>query len=658
MSLKNVITTCPLDCFDACSLVVTVEDDGRITKIEGNKEHPITKGFICEKGKKHLERVYHTERLKYPMLKKEGKWERITWDKAYDIISDRMKEYIENYGMQSIASYTYSGSAGILKNIEDMFFEFMGGTTRIYGSICWGAGMSAQKADFGRVLSHKPEDMMNSKTIVIWGRNPVDTNIHLVPYIKKAKDNGAKVILIDPLKTASADLCDKHIAVKPEGDAAFACATAKYMLEKNKYDKYFMQNCTLGFDEIKSFLKGKSMPEFSELCGVSEVEIVEFAEQLINFSPASVYIGYGLQRYPYGGTMVRCIDMLVAISGNIGVPGGGANYANDVSDGYMDFRPRKKMSDAPPRLVNRAMFGKMVKELNDPPVKMLFVSRANPVTQLPNTNEVIEAIESIEFKVVLEHFMTDTAEMADIVLPAAYFLEEEDINIPHMLSSYVGYVNKCKERYYEAKPEFEIYTELAEIMGYEDFPKLNERQWMKLLMKPLTGKGLDLNELKRLGYVKNPLSIDIPWADKKFNTASGKFELIEVEKMEECLRNNSNGQAEGYRLLTVHYKKSLHSQHIAEAKEDFPIVYINPSDAMHEGIANKEVIKLFNKYGDVYAEVSISESGTPGVIYMNEGWWLKNGGSVNRLTKDGISDIGNQGIFNHCFCKIEKVKVN
>jgi anaerobic selenocysteine-containing dehydrogenase len=348
--------------------------------------------------------------------------------------------------------------------------------------------------------------------------------------------------------------------------------------------------------------------------------------------------------------------MLVALTGNVGIPGGGANYNNEAANGYLDLNPFK-VNPEEPRMINRAMFGKSVKTLNDPPLKLLFISRSNPVIQLPNTNEVIEAMNTIEYKVSLEHFLTDSAQMADMVLPVTYFLEEEDLVVPGMWSHYAGNINKCVDRYYEARPEYEIYTELAERLGCKDFPKLSGEQWLKLILKPMVNKGLDVEELKEKGFSRNPTAMDIPWKNRVFDTKSGKFEIIAIKELKECLKGINSEKREKYRLFTVHTRKSLHSQHILDVEAALPTVYIHPEDASIEGIKAGDVIKLYNRYGNLEAAVEISKSGTKGILYLNEGWWLKNGGSVNRLTSDGISDIGNMGIMNHCFCDIEKVKV-
>lgn len=657
MPLQKYKTTCPLDCFDCCSLVVTVDDRGEVLNIEGNKEHPITKGFICEKGKKHIERVHHPSRLKYPMAKINGEWQRISWDEALDTIAAKMKQYIKEHGSKSIGLYSYAASSGLLKNVENLFFDYLGSTTKIYGSICCGAGVGAQKLDFGKSVGHTPEDTINSKTIIIWGRNPVETNIHLVPYLKAAKKRGASLILVDPLRTSTAEICDFHLSIRLEGDAALACAVTKYVLEKGMYDKDFAENCTSGFAELKGFLEGTSMDGLLELCGADMEDIVLLAEKLVLEKPASLFIGYGMQRYPYGGAAVRCIDMLAALTGNVGIAGGGVNYSNEASDDYLDMNPFK-VKPEDPRMINRAMFGKTVKALANPPLKLLFVSRSNPVLQLPNTNEVIEAMERIEYKVCLEHFLTDTAQMADIVLPVTYFLEEEDAVVPGMWSDCIGSIGKCIDRFYEAKPEYDIYTELAEKLGLKEFPKLTGEQWLKLILEPMLKKGLRAEELKENGYAKNPATSAVSWQNKSFTTKSGKFEIIAVKELRECLKCIGTEQGEKYRLITVHSRKSLHSQHMLDAEAVHPTVYLHPEDADDEEIKAGDAVRLYNGNGSIEASAEISQSGTKGILYMNEGWWLKNGGSVNMLTSDQISDIGNQGIMNHCFCDIEKVRIN
>ncbi|HWQ30909.1 MAG TPA: molybdopterin-dependent oxidoreductase, partial [Negativicutes bacterium] len=477
----------------------------------------------------------------------------------------------------------------------------------------------------------------------------------LMSFLKKARDNGADLLLIDPLKTATAGICSHYIRVKPEGDAALACAVAKHIIETGGYDADFIENFTLGYEELSQYLNGMDMEDLSDLCGVPEEDIALLADKLTKAKPASVYIGYGLQRYPYGGAAVRCIDLLMALTGNIGIAGGGANYSNGAASGCLDTNPFG-VTDNAPRLINRAGFGRAVLALQAPPLKLLFISRANPVVQLPNTNDVISAMESIEFKITLEHFMTDTAKLSDIVLPVTYFLEEEDAVVPGMWSHYVGRIGKCIDKFYEARHELEIYNQLAERLGIDKFPRLTGEEWLQLILKPLADKGLKLDELKEKGFTRNPVPVDIPWKDRQFATASGKFEMIKVDELKKCIENSRSQDNRKYRLIFAHSRKTLHSQHMLDAGEVLPAVYISPEDAEAEKVTTGEKVELCNNNGSIEAVVKISSSTGRHTLYVEEGWWLANGGGMNRLTADGVSDIGNQGIMNHCFCDLKRTR--
>ncbi len=652
MPLRKQICACPLDCFDVCSLVVWTDEEGKITKLEGNKDHPITKGFICDKGRQHIERMYSPKRLKYPMRKLDGRWKRISWEDAFGVITDKLKSYWDRYGTKSIALYNYSGSNGKLKNIENLFFDFLGDTTRFKGSLCCGAGFAAQSLDFGCPRYHSFEDLLNSKTIVIWGKNPAETSLHLFAAVKRAKALGSAVIVIDPLATETAGIADRHVRPLAGGDCALACAAAKYIIEKQLYDKAFIEKHTDGFEALYHYLKTLDAAALSQRCGVGWNEIVELAETLCNSKPASIHIGFGLQRCLFGGTAVRSIDMLAALSGNIGIPGGGSNYANAVHEHLvwhgLNFPERQN------RVLPRAKMGKALKEATDPPVKMLFISRSNPLIQNPNSGEVLDAVNGVEFKICLEHFMTDTAEQCDMVLPITYFLEEEDIIASDSWNGYIHYNVPCAPRYHEARSEAEIYTKLADLLQLPGFPMRAPGSWIEALLHPSVENGMDIEALFRDGFVRNPQDQDIPWQEGHFATENGRMKLIDTASLETCL-SEDRIKKEKYKLLTIHKKNSLHSQHFLNEASPLPLVYISPSDAAVESVQDGSKVKLSNAFGEMEALVCISSSCQREVLFMYEGWWKKNGGSVNRLTDDRMSDIGMQAVFNECTCRIERL---
>jgi anaerobic selenocysteine-containing dehydrogenase len=631
--------------------------NGKVIKLEGNKDHPVTQGFICEKGRKHIERMYSPLRIKQPMKKENGEFVEISWDEALDTIAGKLMHYIDTYGTLSIAQYNDGGAGGLLKNVENLFFDYLGNATLFKGSLCWGAGIAAQQSDFGHVKGHSPEDILNAKTIIIWGRNPVETNMHLVPFIKKASEQGAKVVLLDPITTGTAALSNWHIQLKPGGDAAFAIAAAKYMIESKLYDEAFVQNNTRGFNEIKAYMESLNYKELLEVCG-SDLESVKRFVELLTSKPATIYIGYGVQRYNNGGVTVRAIDMLGALAGIIGISGGGVNYANKIYGDYINWKAVAPKTKTNHRYIAKSKFSVELSNLDNPKVKAMFISRSNPAVQLPNALETVAALNKIEFKVVLDYFMTDTAKLADIVLPVTYFMEETDIVYSSMWNGCMFYNEKLVDRYFQTKPEYEIYSLLAKRLGINEFPQMNEIQWINVLLSGSDNHTINIDQLKSDTYIFAEEAKAIPWSDHKFNTASGKFEFPDVFTLRKFMEDAKQKNEGHFQLLTVHTRESLHSQHLMTSKITYPEVFICKDDAQGLDVCNKEIVRLQNQFGSLTAEIVISDKIQKGVLYMKEGWWFKNGGSVNNLTSHELSDIGNQATYNECRIKIIKLGAN
>lgn len=380
MTKEYKLCACPLDCLDVCSMRAEIID-GKVVNLEGNKEHPITQGFICEKGKKHIERMYSPLRIKHPMKRVNDEFVQITWDEAISTIADKLQNYIKQFGTLSIAQYNDGGAAGKLKEVENLFFNYLGDVTLFKGSLCWAAGIEAQKLDFGDVIGHHPDDLDHAKTIIVWGRNPAETNMHLMPFIAKARNKGAKLIVIDPIVTATAKTADWHIQLKPGGDWAFACAAAKYLIDNGLYEIEFAQNHTKGFEEIKAYLAELSYEKLYHIAGTTEDVLLSFVKDVLLKKPASIYLGYGIQRYIYGGTAIRAIDMLGALAGLIGKPGYGINYANKIYGSYIDWDSVSPARENHSRYVYKPRFASELPKLDNPKVKAIFISRANPVLQ-------------------------------------------------------------------------------------------------------------------------------------------------------------------------------------------------------------------------------------------------------------------------------------
>ncbi|HFL3863782.1 TPA: molybdopterin-dependent oxidoreductase [Clostridioides difficile] len=340
--IKKLSHGCTLDCHDCCKFNVYTKGNN-VVKIEGDKNHPYTKGFICKKGMAHLDRLNHKDRIKTPMLKVDGVWKEISFDKAIEIMAEKLTYYKEKYTSKSVMHYDQYGSGSVLKYIGDIFFNFYGGVSRHKGGPCWSAGMHAQKYDFGVAKSHAIEDMLNSKSIFVWGKNPADTTIHTMQIIKKAKEKGIKIVVIDPIYTKTAQIADKYVQVNPGTDGALAIAMAKIIVEDKLYDEEYINSYVIGFEEYKKYLSSLELSFLIDECGVKENDIRELVDLYTN-KYSSINVGYGLQKYKNGGNTIRAIDALGAITGQIGFSGGGINYANKVYPSVINSDPYNSQS--------------------------------------------------------------------------------------------------------------------------------------------------------------------------------------------------------------------------------------------------------------------------------------------------------------------------
>jgi len=659
MKEKRIKFTCPLDCFDICTMVALVKDD-RITKIEGDKDHPFTQGFICKKGKKHLERLYHPKRILNPKKKVNGKWIDISFEEALDEIAEKLVKIKEKYGPSAVLHFYDSGYGGISKTVDKMFFNYYGGATVHTGSLCWGAGIEAQKIDFGGNKGHAPEDLLNSKTIIIWGRNPADTNIHLMKYLTEAKKRGVYIYLIDPIRTNTARIVSKHVSIKPSTDGALALGMANYIINEGLLDEDFIKNYVKGYDEYKEYVQRFTLDYVEEVTGIHRNEIKELAESYAKNKPSSIIIGYGIQRYKNGGNNIRAIDALGAITGNIGVNGGGVNYSNKLIGDYIQGEVAKSDKYAVNRRTySKAKLAQFIMNADNPPIKCLFITKSNPLVQVPNINATIKAFEKVDFKVVIDMFMTDTAKAADLVLPATSILEEDDFIYSSMFSPYLNYSKQVIQPINDIIGEYEIFRTLAKKVGLKEYPDIDREEFFRRELRSIMEE-FDIS----YEYLKeNPFTIknrDIPWKDKEFDTPSGKYELYSEIAKEKGLspipvfiHEKKTEDEYNIRVITPHHRDSLHSQHFA-FKEGKPIAYINERTLKKNNLDVTRAATIKTKYGKLTVNLETSENIGDDIIMIYEGWWHKNG-SVNLLTPDEISDIGEQAVYYECFCSIKNI---
>ncbi|MCH6268632.1 molybdopterin-dependent oxidoreductase [Neobacillus citreus] len=668
MAQTVVKAACPLNCWDSCGLKVTLEND-RVVKVEGDPDHPITKGKICGRGRMLETRTNSPERLLHPLKKINGKFEQISWGQALDEIAVKLQDIKERFGTTAVLhSHDYANN-GILKNLDQRFFNCYGGVTELYGSLCWGSGIEAQKWDFGNAWSHEPNDIINSKNIIIWGRNAARTNMHFYEKLLEVKKQGAKLYVIDPLFNATAKIADKHITIKPGMDGILAAGIIKEMLRLGLEDRSFIEDFTFGFADLVKLLDGVSIETISEMTEVSRENITELA-YLYADKPTATFMGLGLQRYQNGGNTIRLIDALAAVSGNIGIQGGGANYANLQVGQSFDFAeltmPSRRQKH---RLFSIMKQAEGILSAVNPEIKMIFVTCGNPLTQVPDSNIVTKAFSSVETLIVLEQYMTDTAKLADYILPVTTVFEEEDFYYSSMYHHYVNYGPKLVEAPGEAKSDLWIWARLAERLGFgEDFD-LSRDEWLKLTLKTLAGKGFTLERLKEQHALELPVQ-KIPWQDRKFQTPSGKFEFTSLTGKQKgagglltlAVPDESKWSDPSlagkfpYSLLTIHPLRSNHSQnyHLLGGKIKLKVeVAKNIADA--HGLQPDDYVRVWNDRGEVKGYVSILVTAHPNTINIDEGIWKEFGGSVNNLTSSRESDNGLGSTLYDCLVAIEKI---
>lgn len=664
-----VQSACPLNCWDSCGLSVTVED-GKIAKVEGDPNHPITKGKICGRGRMLADRANSPERLLFPLKKINGEFQQITWDQALEEIAEKLAEVKERYGSTAVLhSHDYANN-GILKNVDQRFFNCYGGATELVGSLCWGAGIEAQKWDFGNALSHAPNDLSNSKHIVVWGRNAARTNMHFYEKLLQAKKHGAKLYVIDPIFNATAKIADQFISIHPGMDGLLAVGIMKEMLRLGLEDRQFIETATIGFNDLLELIDSISLEKISEMTEVPIDVITELAKIYAD-RPAATFMGLGMQRYQNGGNTIRLIDALVAISGNIGISGGGANYANLQVGQSFAFDPLT----LPQRKEKQRQFTIMrqaeeVLAATDPEIRMIVVSCGNPLTQVPDSRVVEKAFSAVETLVVLDSYMTDTAKLADYILPVATSFEEEDIYYSSMYHHYVNYGPKLADPPGEAKPDLWIWSQLAKRLGFGGDFKFTREQWLKLCMQPLEKHGLTFEKLKENHWLALPVQ-EIPYSDRKFQTPSGKYEFTssfaETKGMKGQLAlalpreskwaNPDLAKEFPYQLLTIHPMRSNHSQHYHLWKNKPQVkVEIAKNIAEELKLQAGDRVKVWNDRGMVEGAVAIIQQAHRNTINIDEGISSAFGGPVNRLTSSLESDNGLGSTLYDCLVNIEKIK--
>ncbi|TKU77343.1 DMSO reductase [Citrobacter sp. wls710] len=674
---------CPRNCYDTCSLKTWVKDDV-ITFVEGAPESTFTHGAPCVKGLSYPRRVYSPDRIKYPMVQDvrgSGNWRRISWDEAMQRIATKMLEIKKKDGsMLGLAMTKYSGKFGVLNYAVEGMMSSLGYTTRFAGTPCWPAGIDAQNYDMGEMWCNDPEDFVKAKYIIIWGANPAWCSMHTMKYIYQAREKGAKVVVIDPLLTQTAAKADLYLRVRPGSDGALALGMARHLVDKGLVDQDFVNNYSHGYPEFEAYLRNSVTVEWAaEICGLSADVIRQLAEEFTAVNPATVWIGYGMQRHVNGGANVRAIDAFVAMTGNIGIEGGGARYGHLHTWGFnynamlqkppvgsigmpgaagttSEFGSAGAVAQYSDRSLNINQTAKGILEANEPPVRMLWVACKNPFAQDFDRSKMEKAFEKLEMVVCADQFFNETVQHADIVLPVTTAFEEWNVD-----ASYWHYwlsINQpAIKPMYEAKCDLEIAVLLSRTInklepGSCTFPQeFDHKRWLDQEFNDGMGKMFGISSWDDLldGPKKAILPSSAAWYDRKFKTPSGKFEF----KSELCEKNGHTALPEykseakstlPFHLFTPHVQFGIHSQFInldwMQVFYPEPFVYMHPISAEKRGIAENDLVKVFNTVGEVELRAKVTANVPEDFLVMYEAWFPKRKYNVQNVVADTPADMG------------------
>lgn len=645
--MTMVYTTCTRDCPDTCAVIAHVEG-GRVVKLAGDAAHPITRGFLCKKTYQYPARVYSANRIGHPLKRTKSGWRRITWNEAFDTLAERLTRLRAKDGTLAVLHYQSAGSMGLLKALNQRFFNLWGGVTEAGGSLCSGAGVAGQLKSYGAVRRHAPQDLLHSRTILLWGRNPIVTNIHMVPFLKAARERGATVVVIDPRRSETVKYADQHLPIKPGGDAYLAIGLAQALLRQGLVDWPFVRSTTVNAAEYEQVLARVEPQTIVDRTGLPTEAIDALARLYGTQKPGSIHLGMGPQRWRAGAEVFQYIDALAALTGNLGVPGGGVNYSSRLPS-LLDLSWLAEGRAHTRRFVLRASIGRDLLESGDPPIRLAWICGANPVTQALNSDLIRRALAQLECVVVSDISLTDAAQAAHLFLPTTTFLEEEDLVVAEWWHSYLGYVRPVIAPYGEARSDLAIFQGLAERLGFGAEMAGTPGEWISRLIAPMQGYGITLERLRADGWVQHPLAEDVPFADGRFFTPSGKFEFIT-----KGLESFDPPVAYPLYMITAKTNTRLNSQVLDQERERLPRAWVHPEVLANVGVTDGADAVVESPYGSMRVRVQADAQQRRDTVFTEQGSWLSAGGTPNQLTGNVISNRGSLGAYNQVSVRLAR----
>jgi len=676
---------CPHDCPDTCALLTTVEN-GRAIEVRGAPDHPATAGVLCTKVARYLDRTYSDQRLLHPMKrvgkKGEGRFARISWDEALETIATRFAEIARSAdGPQAIVPYSYAGTMGLLQgsSMDRRFFHRLGASL-LDRTICASAGKAGWGAAIGASVGMDVEQFENSRLIVIWGSNAVTSNLHFWTRAQEAKRRGAKLIAIDPYRSVTAEKCHEHIALLPGTDGALALGVMHVLIAEELLDRDYIDRYTLGFTELVARAAEWSPQRVAQTCGIEAAQVTGLARDLGTIKPAAIRVNYGMQRVRGGGNAVRAIACLPALVGAWRHPAGGALLSSSgtfpVDQAALE---RPDLIAGAPRTINMSAIGDALLDAADPPIKAIYVYNSNPVAVAPESSKVRRGFARDDlFVVVHEIFQTDTADFADILLPATTQLEQTDVHLSYG-HLYAVANNPAIAPLGEALPNTEVFRRLAARMGFSepcfaDSDDAMARQaWRRTDPR---AADLDWDALKKDGWRRLALpAIHAPFAQGNYPTPSGKCEFWSATQQalgedplpaylpprESAASNPDLAKTYPLAFISPPARNFLNSsfanlpQFVAEEKT--PKLDLHPLDAAARGLHEGDVVRIRNDRGSFTAALRVTDRARPGVAVAPSIWWQKlapDGRNANAVTSQALTDMGRAATFYDCLVEVER----
>jgi anaerobic selenocysteine-containing dehydrogenase len=688
MSSKRIRAACPHDCPDTCAMWVTVED-GKAVKVHGDPDHPTTHGALCMKVSRYPERTYHPERVLHPLRrtgpKGSGSFERVTWDEALDEIAARLKAIAgpDGANAEAIVPYSYAGTMGLVQgeSMAGRFFHALGASL-LDRTICSSAGGDAVAATYGAKVGMHVEHYADSKLILIWGSNSITSNLHFWTYAQAAKRAGAKLVCIDPRRTDTAEKCHEHIALLPGTDGALALGLMHELIANDALDQDYIDRHTEGWPALRERALQWPPERVAAVCGIDAAQVRSLARDYGTIRPAAIRLNYGMQRVRGGGNAARLIAILPCLVGAWRHPAGGmllsssgwfTRVRNDAALRRPDLLGARR-----PRTINMSTIGDdLLREADEllpdgrrfgPRIEALVVYNSNPVAVAPGSPKVVRGFSREDlFTVVLEHFLTDTADHADIVLPATTQLEHLDVHAAYG-HTYALINEAAVAPLGEAKSNTQIFRELAARMGFDD-PCFcdSDEALARQAFRPKAQGGVDFDDLRDHGWVKLDLP-EAPFAEGGFLTPSGKCRIDapglgvpdHVANYESPLDTPALAARFPLAMISPPARNFLNSSFVNVKSlrdiEGEPVLEISPADAATRRIASGQRVRIFNDRGSIVCKALVGARARPGVVNGLGVWWRKlgeDGRNVNELTHQRLTDIGRGPSFYDCLVEVE-----